>query len=390
MNMNYEVEATQFIRPPEVRRNGRDLHPSMLRLNWDYGIHLPGKYDGEKSTASSDLFAPSSKEKETTSCYLSEELLTMNGQEELTRNEYNNLIVEFNNYGERSYFREDICMMATEQTSDADTIMHTNVDQGKPQEGNDHNNDPLVTALSCTRCGTTGTTNKICVIYKNAHVLYGMSSRKRTPSSDNEESDEEQKKIVLKEPQEINRLTYDHWQGLKYSYVRSLTECATRIRIPKSLQKKWVVQVYEKLHEINIRCMRDILTHVTEINEWLIRGKLKPFHKETIKIMHERALEIEIETVEQRAYTRARKELIKENELTCLLTSRQQKPFERISGWLIRYHHQTTHVHRNHPCQSVSVYRPTTAVRRHDQTSERRHPHDQTHLPSSRLPGPLR
>jgi hypothetical protein len=29
MNMNYEVEATQFIQPPEIRRNGRDLHPSM-------------------------------------------------------------------------------------------------------------------------------------------------------------------------------------------------------------------------------------------------------------------------------------------------------------------------------------------------------------------------
>jgi hypothetical protein len=43
MIMNYEVEATQFIRPPEVRRNGRDSHPSMLRLNWDYGIHLPEK-----------------------------------------------------------------------------------------------------------------------------------------------------------------------------------------------------------------------------------------------------------------------------------------------------------------------------------------------------------
>jgi hypothetical protein len=104
LNMNYEVEATQFIRPPEVRRNGRDFHPSMLRLNWDYGIHLPEKYDGDESTASSDLFASSSKEKETTTCFLSEEVITMNGQEELTRDQYSNLIDKFSNYRERSYF----------------------------------------------------------------------------------------------------------------------------------------------------------------------------------------------------------------------------------------------------------------------------------------------
>jgi hypothetical protein len=153
MNMNYEVEATQFIQPPEVRRNGRDLHPSMLCLSWDYGIHLQEKYDGNESTASSDLFASSSKE--TTNCFLSEEVLTMNDQEELTRDQYSNLIDEFSNYRERSHFQEEICMMATEEASDTDIIMHSNVNQRKPQESNDHSNDPLVTALPCTRCGTT-------------------------------------------------------------------------------------------------------------------------------------------------------------------------------------------------------------------------------------------
>jgi hypothetical protein len=64
--------------------------------------------------------------------------------------------------------------------------------------------------------------------------------------------------------------------------------------------------------------MNDILTHITEINEWLIRGKMKPFHKETIKIMHERSLKIEIESVEQKAYARARKKKLAKEELACL------------------------------------------------------------------------
>jgi hypothetical protein len=178
----------------------------MLPLNWDHGIHLPEKYDRNESTASSDLFASSSKEKETTNCFLSEEVLTMNDQEELTRDQYYNLIDEFSNYRERSHFQEETCMMATEEASDTDTIMHSNVDQKKPQESNDHSNDPLVTALSCTRCRTTGTIDKICTICKNAHVLYEMSSNKKTPNSDDEKSDEEEENEDLNEVLEVNRM----------------------------------------------------------------------------------------------------------------------------------------------------------------------------------------
>jgi hypothetical protein len=73
-------------------------------------------------------------------------------------------------------------MMVTEETSDTDTIMHSNKDLKKPTDNNpwqvaklpDHSQDPLVLALSCARCGTSGTTNKICVIFKNAHVLWNV------------------------------------------------------------------------------------------------------------------------------------------------------------------------------------------------------------------------
>jgi hypothetical protein len=161
MNMNYKVEATQFIQPPEMRRNGRDLHPSMLRLNWENGIHLPEKIDENESTASSDLFASLSNEKETMNCFVKEEVLTMNpniGQEGLTRNQYSNIIDEFSIYRESDYPQREICMMVTEDTSDTDTIMHSNKDLKKPPENNpwhvaklpDHSQDPLVLALSCT------------------------------------------------------------------------------------------------------------------------------------------------------------------------------------------------------------------------------------------------
>jgi hypothetical protein len=197
MNMSYEVEATQFIQPPEMRQNGRNLHPSMLGLNWDYGIHLPENFDENELTASSDLFASSSSEKETMNCFVNEEVLIMNkniGQEGLTRNQYSNIIDELSNHSESDYSQGEICMMVTEETSDTDTIMHSNKDLKKPPENNpwqvaklpDHSQDPHVLALSCTRCGTSGTTNKICVICKNAHVIYGMSSNKRSPESNNE------------------------------------------------------------------------------------------------------------------------------------------------------------------------------------------------------------
>jgi hypothetical protein len=57
MNMRYEVEATQFIQPTVIRQSGRDLHPSMMRLNWDYGIHLPETFDEVKMVANKERYA---------------------------------------------------------------------------------------------------------------------------------------------------------------------------------------------------------------------------------------------------------------------------------------------------------------------------------------------
>jgi hypothetical protein len=79
-----------------------------------------------------------------------------------------------------------------------------------------------------------------------------------------------------------------------------------------------VAEVYKKLDEIDICCMKDILMHSTEINEWLTRGNMRPFHKETIKIMHTRSLEIVLASVEQEAYAKAKKELEQEKEIACL------------------------------------------------------------------------
>jgi hypothetical protein len=112
INMNYEVEATQFIQPPKIRQNERDLHPSMLRLNWDYGIHLPETFNANESTASSGQFVSSSNEKETMNSFVKEEVLTMNpniGQEGLTRNQYSNIIDEFCNKSEGDHSQGEIC-----------------------------------------------------------------------------------------------------------------------------------------------------------------------------------------------------------------------------------------------------------------------------------------
>jgi hypothetical protein len=105
-------------------------------------------------------------------------------------------------------------------------------------------------------------------------MSYGMSSNKRSPESDNEESNEEELDEDVKELLEANALMHQEFLRLKYAYLRSLTDCAARKRIPKSLQQKWVAEVYKKLDEIDICSMKDILMHITEINEWLICRKM--------------------------------------------------------------------------------------------------------------------
>jgi hypothetical protein len=155
-------------------------------------------------------------------------------------------------------------------------------------------------------------TNKICVICKNALILYGMSSNKRPPNSDNEQSDEdsyeEYQDQEFKDFLEAKRLKDIEYSRNHFLYLKSLTECAARKRIAtKSLQQKWVAEVCKKLNEIDICNMKDMLMHITEINEWLVRGNMKPFHKEKIKTMHSRSLEIEIASVEHNAYAKAKK-----------------------------------------------------------------------------------
>jgi hypothetical protein len=86
--------------------------------------------DENESTASSDLSAFSSNEKETMNCFVNDAVLMMNpniGQEGLTRSQSENVVDTFCNYSENGRSQEEICMTATEETSDTNTGMHSNV-----------------------------------------------------------------------------------------------------------------------------------------------------------------------------------------------------------------------------------------------------------------------